>query len=111
MRASGGEGFLIGQKEIAEVCLALPGRVTEVDEGEADVELIGGRRVRASRLLCPDLAVGHYVLLDRGMVLDMIDRTAAEELAALHAALARALETVESAESLEPVEEGRASGG
>ncbi|MDQ6669865.1 MAG: HypC/HybG/HupF family hydrogenase formation chaperone [Chloroflexota bacterium] len=74
------------------MCLVLPARVVSCDEVSADIELHGGLRVSASTELTPDLQPGQYVLVDRGMVLRVIDPEEAEAILAIYAEMADMLE-------------------
>jgi hydrogenase assembly chaperone HypC/HupF len=57
------------------MCVAAPGEVIAVDADGADV-VISGRTRRVARLLVPDVAVGEFVLVSSGMI---VDRLSAEE--------------------------------
>ena len=57
------------------MCLGFPGRVVAVDRTGATIET-DGRRRRANTLLMPDLAVGDWVYVSAGTVIDCV--TAAE---------------------------------
>jgi hydrogenase assembly chaperone HypC/HupF len=61
------------------MCIAFPGRVLEIDEADAIVE-VDGRRRRASTLLQPTVAVGDWVLIGAGSVLRLLDPVEALEL-------------------------------
>jgi hydrogenase assembly chaperone HypC/HupF len=54
------------------MCVAFPGRVTEVDAIGATVDTEGRAR-RASTLLVPDVAVGDWVFVAAGTIVDRID--------------------------------------
>ena len=57
------------------MCLGFPGRVVAVDRTGATIET-DGRRRRANTLLMPDLAVGDWVYVSAGTV---IERVTADE--------------------------------
>ncbi len=61
------------------MCLSLPGRVTAVRPGEAEVER-NGRRTWFNALLQPDLRPGAWVLTHTGLVLEVIDEVEALRL-------------------------------
>jgi hydrogenase assembly chaperone HypC/HupF len=63
------------------MCLVLPSRVVALGEGQVTVELADGQRALVNSELKPDLAVGDYVLVDRGLVIETIAE--AEALAIL----------------------------
>jgi hydrogenase expression/formation protein HypC len=71
------------------VCLAIPARVIQVDEGLGLVE-VGGVVREASFMLVPDVQVGDYVLLHAGYALQKVDEAEAEETIRLLAELAEA---------------------
>jgi hydrogenase expression/formation protein HypC len=59
------------------MCQVLPSRVVAVlGDDEVEVELADGQHVRVNTILTPGLAMGDYVLVDRGMV---VERLSAEE--------------------------------
>jgi hydrogenase maturation factor len=62
------------------MCLPLIARVLTVEGDRATVELLEGERVRASTALHPDVTTGQHVLLDRGLIIEVI---AAEQVATL----------------------------
>lgn len=66
------------------MCLVLPSRVISVDGQEAEVELPGGMRAVVGLALQPDVAVGQYVLVDRGHVLRVIEAAEAEAIMAMY---------------------------
>lgn len=70
------------------MCLAFPGRVTAVDDAGAVVETEGRVR-RASTLLHPEVAVGDWVLVALGTIMERLEpEQAAEIRAALLSAVA-----------------------
>ena len=67
------------------MCMSYPGQVLEVGDDSALVE-IDGRRRRASLVLVPQVAVGDWVIVATGTVLEIVDpEQATEMLAWLHA--------------------------
>jgi hydrogenase assembly chaperone HypC/HupF len=64
------------------MCLAFPGRVVAVDEAGALVET-DGRRRRAATFLVPDLAVGDWVTVTAGTVLQRLEPAEAADLMVL----------------------------
>lgn len=54
------------------MCLPLIARVLTVEDDHATVELLEGETVRASAALHPNVAVDQYVLLDRGLIVEVI---------------------------------------
>jgi hydrogenase expression/formation protein HypC len=64
--------------------MSYPGQVLEVGDDSALVE-IDGRRRRASLVLVPEVAVGDWVIVATGTVLEIVDpEQATEMLAWLH---------------------------
>jgi hydrogenase expression/formation protein HypC len=71
------------------MCLAIPARVVQIDEGLGLVE-VGGVVREASFMLLPDAQVGDYVLLHAGYALQKVDEAEAEETIRLLTELAEA---------------------
>ena len=61
------------------MCLTSPARVLAIDGEMALVDLDGQSR-RASLALVPDAAVGDWVLVAAGLVLEVMDETEVKEL-------------------------------
>ncbi|HLE89127.1 MAG TPA: HypC/HybG/HupF family hydrogenase formation chaperone [Candidatus Limnocylindria bacterium] len=69
------------------MCLTAPARVLEVDSGGVAVVLLGGRQRRASTLVVPEVAVGDWVIVGAGTILErMSDDEASVVSAAVEAA-------------------------
>lgn len=64
------------------MCVTYPGQVLEVGDDSALVE-IDGRRRRASLLLVPEVAVGDWVIVATGTVLEIVDPEEATEIVAM----------------------------
>jgi hydrogenase expression/formation protein HypC len=64
------------------MCVTYPGQVLEVADEMAVVE-IEHRRRRASLLLVPEVAVGDWVIVSAGTVLQIVDPDEATEILAL----------------------------
>jgi len=60
------------------MCLSVPGRVVEIQNNRAKVE-VGGVVREASMDLCPDAAVGDYVLIHAGFAIQTLDEKEAIE--------------------------------
>jgi hydrogenase assembly chaperone HypC/HupF len=67
----------ICQPEVLTMCVGFPGRVVAVDELGATVDQEGRTR-RASTFLMPDLAMGDWVLVAAGTVVERLDPAQAE---------------------------------
>ena len=65
------------------MCQILPSRVIAVRESEADVELADGQRTTVSTLVTT-AAVGDYVLVDRGFIVQTISADEAQAIIALY---------------------------
>ena len=65
------------------MCLTMPGRVAALDRSGAWIRC-GDEEYRATTLLIPDIAVGDYVLVQAGLI---VERLTAEEAAEIAAAL------------------------
>jgi hydrogenase assembly chaperone HypC/HupF len=63
------------------MCLTAPARVLAIDAQGATV-LLGGRERRASTLVVPEVAVGDWVVVAAGTILERIDQPAAGYLTA-----------------------------
>ena len=81
------------------MCIAFPGLVVEVDEAGAVVETEGRRR-RASTLYLPDIAVGDWVTVAAGTIVERLEPDDAAEIRNL----------VITATRQRPVEEGASDG-
>ena len=74
------------------MCLVLPSRVVAVMDGQVEVELADGQRAVVNAELKPDLAVGQYVLVDRGLVIETIDADEAQAILDMYAEIGTMLE-------------------
>jgi len=74
------------------MCLILPSRVIAVQGGEATIELPNGVQSSVSTALVPDVAIGDYVLVDRGLVLKTIEPDEAEAILTMYAELGELME-------------------
>ncbi len=63
------------------MCLTAPARVLSLDPGGATV-LLGGRERRASTLVVPEVAIGDWVVVAAGTIIERIDPSEAAYLAA-----------------------------
>ena len=72
------------------MCLAVPGRVLAIEEGELRMARIAFGEVvkEASLNLVPDAEVGSYVLVHAGMALEVLDEVSALETLRVFAELA-----------------------
>ena len=60
------------------MCLAVPMKVVEIEEGSAICEIDGVRR-EGSLMMLDDVAVGDYVLLHAGFAIEKIDPEEAQK--------------------------------
>jgi hydrogenase assembly chaperone HypC/HupF len=75
------------------MCLVLPSRVVALGDGQVEVELADGQRAMVSSELKPDLAVGDYVLVDRGLVIETIAADEAQAILQMYAEIGEMLDT------------------
>lgn len=88
------------------MCLVLPARVLETNGQTAEVELHGGMRATASLELRPEVAAGQYVMVDRGLVLEVIAPEEVESILALYDEIGQLLLDADSAPALASVQGG-----
>ena len=67
------------------MCLVLPSRVVAVSDATVEVELADGQRAMAESVLKPDVRVGDYVLVDRGLVIETIELEEARTILQMYA--------------------------
>ncbi len=60
------------------MCLAIPSKITKIENGLATIDVDGVRR-KTSLLLVEDAAVGDYVIVHAGFALHKIEEAAALE--------------------------------
>lgn len=60
------------------MCLSVPGKVVEIQNNMAKVE-VGGVLRDVSMAVCPDVAVGEYVLIHTGFAIHKLDEKEALE--------------------------------
>ncbi len=60
------------------MCLAIPSKITKIEDGLATIDVDGVRR-KTSLLLVEDAAVGDYVIVHAGFALHKIEEVAALE--------------------------------
>jgi hydrogenase expression/formation protein HypC len=72
------------------MCLGIPGKVIEIEKNMAKVEL-GGFLRDISLDLCPDVAIGEYVLIHTGFAIQKVDEKEAEETLDLLRKMAEAI--------------------
>ena len=64
------------------MCLAIPSKITHIENNMAQIDVDGVQR-KASLLLLEDAAVGDYVIVHAGFAIHKIDEAAAMETLAL----------------------------
>jgi hydrogenase expression/formation protein HypC len=77
------------------MCLAVPGRITEIDGTTAQIDF-GGVTREASLVLVPDASVGSFVLVHAGFAIETLKEEEAAETLSLFRELARALDEDDS---------------
>ncbi len=60
------------------MCLGIPGKVVEITEGMAKVD-VGGTRKEASLMLLEEASVGDYVIVHAGFAIEKVDEKEAEK--------------------------------
>ena len=58
------------------MCLAVPAKIIQIEDGNAQIDLNGVRR-RVSLYLTPEARLGDYVLLHAGFAIKVLDQRAA----------------------------------
>ncbi len=74
------------------MCQILPSRVVALQADEVVVEMNDGQRVLVSTALKSGLAIGDYVLVDRGLVVETIDADEAEAILSMYREIGELLE-------------------
>jgi hydrogenase expression/formation protein HypC len=77
------------------MCLAIPSRITKIENNMATIDVEGVQR-EASLLLLEDARVGDYVIVHAGFAIQKLDESAAQETLDL---LREAIAAVEKSES------------
>jgi hydrogenase assembly chaperone HypC/HupF len=67
------------------MCLIVPSRVVALDGQRATIELPDGQHATVDASLVPEVGLGQYVLVDRGLVLEVIDPAEADAILAMYA--------------------------
>jgi hydrogenase expression/formation protein HypC len=73
------------------MCLAVPGKILEIDGDTARVDF-GGITREANVVLVPEAAVDSYVLVHAGFAIQVLNEAEAEETLSLFRELAEALD-------------------
>ncbi len=73
------------------MCLAVPGRIIEIEDQTAKVDF-GGITREANLMLIEDATVGEYVLIHAGFAIQRLSAEEAEETLRLFGELAQAIE-------------------
>lgn len=60
------------------MCLAIPSKVTQIDNGMATIDVDGVQR-SASLMLLDDVGIGDYVIVHAGFAIQKLDEAAAAE--------------------------------
>ncbi len=64
------------------MCLGIPGKVVEITDGVATVD-VGGTRKEASLMLLEEATLGDYVIVHAGFAIEKIDEAEAERTLAM----------------------------
>ena len=73
------------------MCLGVPAKILETNEGAAVVEL-GGVRLEISVMLIDDISVGEWVIVHAGFAIEKLSEEEAEQTLALFREIADATE-------------------
>jgi len=65
---------------VSGMCLAIPGRVVEVEGQRALVDFGGAKRLVYLTLLPREVKAGDYVMVHAGFAIEVVDRREAEEV-------------------------------
>ena len=76
------------------MCLAIPSKITRIENNMATIDVDGVQR-EASLLLLEDAKVGEYVIVHAGFAIQRIDEKAAKETLALLREAAEFMEKME----------------
>jgi len=72
------------------MCLGIPGKIIEIGENVAKVD-VGGLLRDISLDLCPEVSVGEYVLIHTGFAIQKVDEKEAKETLELLREMAKAI--------------------
>jgi hydrogenase expression/formation protein HypC len=72
------------------MCLSVPGKIVNIKENMASVD-VGGLLRDISLDLCPEVSVGEYVLIHAGFAIQKVDEEEAEETLKLLKKMAEAI--------------------
>jgi hydrogenase expression/formation protein HypC len=72
------------------MCLAIPGKIIEIEKNVAKVN-VGGILRDISLDLCPDVSIGEYVLIHAGFAIQKVDEEEAKETLELLRKMAEAI--------------------
>lgn len=61
------------------MCLAIPGVIEKIEDGEATIDF-GGLKKKAELLLVPDAIVGDRVMVHAGFIIAKVDEKTGDEL-------------------------------
>lgn len=74
------------------MCQIFPSRVIAVDSANrVQIELANGELATADGSLAPDLKIGEYVLVDRGLVVEVISAEEAQAILSIYAEMGELL--------------------
>ena len=85
------------------MCLAIPSRITKIENNMATIDVEGVQR-EASLLLLEDARVGDYVIVHAGFAISKLDEAAAQETLDLLREAFAAVEKRESNQTYAPLD-------
>ncbi len=69
------------------MCLPLIAQVLSVEEMQAEIRLLEGQVTKVNAILAPDVQRGEYVLVDRGMIIEVVAPEQVQEMLAFYTEL------------------------
>jgi hydrogenase assembly chaperone HypC/HupF len=79
------------------MCLVLPMKVVSVAGDRAEVEQQGGQRATVNSTLQPEVKPGDFVLVDRGVIIEIIDTAEATAILEMYAEIGDLLDAADAA--------------
>lgn len=62
------------------MCLPLIAQVQSIEGQSAEIKLLEGQITNVNTTLAPDVQAGEYVLVDRGMIMEVVTANQVEEM-------------------------------
>lgn len=71
------------------MCIPLVAQVLSVESDVAEIKLMEGERARANPALHPDVTAGQYVLVDRGLIVEVVEPEQVQDLLSFYTELGK----------------------